>query len=77
MRRKRALVEKASGFEPGANGRSSVVFDPLDPRSVDRIRAAGTRLIRECLEDPEAAERLRVAEGIYTKTGRLTKAFRP
>jgi hypothetical protein len=56
------------------NGRPVVVFDPSDPDTIKRIREAGTSFDKR-LSDPAAADRVRTREGIYTKRGKLTKAF--
>jgi hypothetical protein len=53
------------------------VYDPDDPAgTLQRLRKAAKRLQEKYLNDPVAAEELRRAEGIYTKSGKLTKAYR-
>jgi hypothetical protein len=75
---KRTVEPKRAAYRARAVSATSpriMIFDPADPKTVDRIRAAAEQFEKRYAADDAEAEQLRQREGIYTKDGKLTKAF--
>jgi hypothetical protein len=69
---------KQAGFRARATEAPNarvLVFDPSDPNTIARIRAAAKQFDQRYGNDEAEAEELRQREGVYTKRGKLKKAF--
>ena len=59
------------------NGRSRGPSDLTSPEAVERFREAVAIFTKEATRSKEAAVKALVESGIYTKSGKLTKNYRP